>query len=234
VEISANGIMTVVGGYSTATADTIRSELNDVWASLDGGYSWGVCSEDAEFGDRRYPFTLIDAEQTLYVMGGREYTANPRTAHLTNDVWRSNFRFDDIDAVASLCHILKPACGKAGMQCIPGSYGFEQGMWGVQCEACSWSNAANGGNSGSGSASEANMPMLIALIVFVGLFVLTAIAFAYVWRGLSSQGINVSLLTPANVWSKAGSTGDNADSLLSSSTNPNEGQFAAVHNFATA
>ena len=45
--------------------------FNDVWLSVNGGYMWNLCTQDAEWSDRRYLMTLVDSAGYLWIMGGR-------------------------------------------------------------------------------------------------------------------------------------------------------------------
>lgn len=104
----------------------------DVWASLDGGYSWGECVTNAEFSNRQFQYTVLDDEGYLYVMGGRETASGQR---LVNDVWKSVYSYNDVNEVASRCGLFVPSCG-VGLKCLPEDEGFMQGGWGVSCAAC--------------------------------------------------------------------------------------------------
>ena len=86
-----------------------------VWVSLDGGYTWGICSEDATFSDRRDLLTVLDDQGYLYVGGGADW----RTGRSFNDFWRSSFSFNDLTSVMAACAVTMPACG-TGLTCWPG------------------------------------------------------------------------------------------------------------------
>ena len=118
-EITADGVIVLVGGQKDqGTPPAIDSALNDVWVSLDGGWSWGQCVEDAPFADRRDLLTVFDDQAFLYVAGGTNWWANPQRWY--NDVWRSSFAFSNIAAVSAACGVSIPACG-AGLTCWPGA-----------------------------------------------------------------------------------------------------------------
>ena len=63
-EVTQAGVMVLLGGQSNGEL------LNDVWISMDGGFSWGKCVENATFDDRREPLTMLDNKGYLYVAGG--------------------------------------------------------------------------------------------------------------------------------------------------------------------
>ena len=112
-EVTEGGVMILVGGQAD---DEAGSEiLNDVWVSLDGGYSWGICNEDATFSDRRELLTVLDDQGYLYVGGGSDW----RTGRDFNDFWRSSFSFNNVSAIIQACGVSMPACG-TGLTCWPG------------------------------------------------------------------------------------------------------------------
>jgi hypothetical protein len=174
-----------------------------VWASIDGGYSWGLCSENAEFSDRRYPYTALEEDGTLFVMGGRERDPISGQSRLTNDVWKSNFKFDDPESVASFCHLLVPQCKKIGLQCLPSDDNFAQGLWGASCAQC----PMLGGADPSPSPTSAQVsPLVIALVVFVIAFVATTGIVIYTFYKLRQAGIDVSKITTQQ-WNKHNDSG---------------------------
>jgi hypothetical protein len=206
-EITATGVMIVTGGYANlAAGQSDNLVLNDVWASLDGGYSWGLCSENAEFSDRRYPYTVLDDDGTLFVMGGRERVGGVDA--LTNDVWRSNFKFSDPAAVAAYCHLRMPTCGKVGLQCLPSTApedAFDQGLWGATCSQCPMLSGSTDGGSTSSSSSN---PLVIALVVFVLAFVLSLAVIVYYYYRLKEAGVDVSKISKQQPWNKANGGSD--------------------------
>lgn len=128
--MTSNGVLVVFGGVSGYTYNDDMGIQNDVWASLDGGYSWGLCSKDAEFSDRTFQQSAIDADGFLWVMGGRD-TDSGRL----NDIWKTTQSYNDIEGVAQQCNLLIPTCG-VGLKCLPVSSGFRSGLWGVTCDQC--------------------------------------------------------------------------------------------------
>ena len=96
--------------------------MQDVWTSLDGGWTWGKCVEDATFPDRRWQMTMLDNEGYFYIMGGEfgvNQTINQQRFPF-NDVWRSSFSFNDPASLARLCGLPVPVCGP-GLRCLPGT-----------------------------------------------------------------------------------------------------------------
>jgi len=188
--------------------------LNDVWVSLDGGYTYGLCNSDAAFEDRRYQMTMFDNEGFLYVAGG--FTPDRQDL---NDVWKSSYSFDDVQSVQANCGVRIPRCG-VGLNCWPTSPGFKilNGNRGATCNACDnpiepeemASSSSTGAASGSISEAVANLSAptlfgiaLMILVVGAG----AALAYRY-WNNLDEQNL-----------SKLQSQHTNRESLLSSSSN---------------
>ena len=130
--VTPEGVMIVVGGKTAATPEIFH---NDIWVSMDGGYSWGRCSEDLAFTDRRYQAVSLDEEGYLYVVAGETNERNPRD--FLNDAWRSTFSFNNHAAVATACGVTVPACGP-GLNCWPMASTTTRlpGNRGVTCPLC--------------------------------------------------------------------------------------------------
>ena len=160
-------------------------------------YTWGQCVEDAEFEDRYLQFTVLDEAGYLYVVAGRS-TGN----YQYNDVWRSSLSFHDIPAISRACNVPIPACG-VGLRCYPnnGTVVAADGSY-VSCDACPHSV---GGAAGGVSA------VVIALAVFVVLFVATAGALVWVVRrGAKAAGGAGGVAS----WWQKGSTTTSNDALI--------------------
>ena len=203
LEITSKGVLLIAGGVSNIEG-TERRELNDVWASLDGGYTWGICSDNARWDDRQFQYTAIDHDGYLYVMGGRA-TAPNGDGYLANDVWRSAQSFDDVDAVASMCGIIVPPCG-VGLRCLPmGDESFTQGVWGVSCSACQWSPTAP-----SSAASAASNTMTILFVVFLLLTIALSAALGYLVYRMRQSDVSSPIPLPAGAerwWNDKSSEG---------------------------
>ena len=177
-EITKDGVIVISSGLGDKDIGlATEAPINDVWVSLNGGYSWGQCVEDADFEDRYLQFTVLDEAGYLYVVAGRSTEGGE--VYQYNDVWRSSLSFHDIDAVSKACNVPVPSCG-VGLRCYPdaGTVVAADGSY-VACDACPHS---------SGSASSTVSPVVIALAVFVVLFVLTAAALVIVLRRRSASG----------------------------------------------
>lgn len=113
--VAGNGIMIVSGGDCGEYCNK-----NDVWASLDGGYTWGVCCAGANCGYevREDHVQELDKSGRLLLFSGSRQ--NPGLGN-TNDVWLSDISFTDPAAVAKACGLKVPAAG-VGLRCIPGGY----------------------------------------------------------------------------------------------------------------
>ena len=126
-ELTKAGLIVMTSGKHDHP-DGRREYLNDVWVSADGGYTWGLCVEDAPFGDRRMPATVLDDQGRLLVLGGYD------TAQAYNDVWRSSMSFDSFSAVSAACGVTIPACGP-GLTCLPSDPTFKRIGNNVYCAA---------------------------------------------------------------------------------------------------
>ena len=111
--VSSNGIMVVSSGDCGDYCNK-----NDVWASLDGGYTWGICCTYCGFQVREDHVSELDKSGRLMLWSGSRQ--NPGLGN-TNDVWLSDISFTDPAAVASRCNLKVPAAG-VGLRCIPGGY----------------------------------------------------------------------------------------------------------------
>ena len=159
-------------------------------------YTWGQCAEDAEFEDRYLQFTMLDEQGYLYVVAGRSTGGSQY-----NDVWRSSLSFHDIAGISKACNVPIPSCG-VGLRCYPnnGTVVAADGSY-VYCDACP--------HTTTGVSGSAVSPVVIALAVFVVLFVLTAGALVYVVRraGAAAAGAAGGA---ASWWQKSSS----ADTLI--------------------
>ena len=96
-------------------------DLNDVWLSPDGGWTWTECSNPASnrphWTDREWLMTVIDQMGFLYVMGGSDFDGQETLA----DVWRSATSLHDITALQDQCRLpsLRSGCASYGLLCIP-------------------------------------------------------------------------------------------------------------------
>ena len=220
LEVTSKGVLVIAGGVSNIEG-TERRVLNDVWASLDGGYTWGICSDNARWDDRQFQYTAIDDAGYLYVMGGRAFDAsgNPRQA---NDVWVSAQSYDDIDAVANMCGLVVPPCG-VGLRCMPNEETFYQGVWGVACDACPWNPNVSGSTT-----PAASMTMTYLFVAFLLISIVLAGALGFLIYRMRQSGVSSPIPLPASAqrwWSdkqaadglseglNKGSTSSEADSM---------------------
>jgi len=204
-EMSSSGVLVLSSGVASYSSDETAAVLNDVWASLDGGYSWGLCQEDAEFEDRRFQYSAVDSKGHLWVMGGRTEEFGRAAA----DVWKSVHSFNDVDEVARQCNLLVPSCG-AGLKCLPGTDDptFQSGMWGVTCAACpngpivpntDGTPTTPPSENKSSTSSIMTVALVIAIIVAVG-----AAAAAYHFYRKSTAAASAS--TEQTWWGKNGTS----------------------------
>ena len=171
--VTRDGLLILAGGF--ADNDPGRSNTNvanDVWLSMDGGYTWGLCVLDADWDDRFQQAVVIDTDGHLLVMSGA--TGDVDASVVLNDVWRSLTSFHDLPTIARTCGLTVPSCG-TGLKCWPGADTVvaTDGSF-VSCSACP---------TYSSSASNTNTTALIAaLAAFVILFVVAAVAAGYLWN----------------------------------------------------
>ena len=189
LEVTSKGVLVIAGGVSNIEG-TERRELNDVWASLDGGYTWGICSDNARWDDRQFQFTAIDKEGYLYVIGGRARDANG-DGYLANDVWISTQSFDDVTAVSQMCGLIVPPCG-VGLRCLPADDGFYQGVWGVSCTACSWNPTE------TAAATKASMTMTYLFVAFLLATIALAAILGYLIYRMRQSGASSPIPLPAS------------------------------------
>ena len=129
IAAGANDLPPTQGGASQVSS-ILR---NDMWASLDGGYTWGQC------GAQVYPLNNPAIAGSLYSRGtGREdpvfqidnttgfiYTGmglqrNPTGGAVSpQDLFRTSISFYDVAAVAGLCGDLTVPTGGTGLQAVP-------------------------------------------------------------------------------------------------------------------
>ena len=126
--ITPNGILVVVGGLQYINGTTYRAfpSLSDVWASMDGGWTWGRCATSTPLGPRDHAALLISPSTGRLVAGLGFTTAvvdamnNTRT-QVRNDLWQSSIDFTDPYAVQATCGgLVYPGAG-VGLTRWPGA-----------------------------------------------------------------------------------------------------------------
>ena len=131
---SPNGILAVLGGANaplpTNAGNSQGSEyvLNDFWVSLDGGYTWGLCSaqifplyggvDDSQADTfskgtgREDPLLQIDSATGYVYMGSGLQRDQSGNAQAPNDLWRTSISFFNVSELAQACGQLTiPAAG---------------------------------------------------------------------------------------------------------------------------
>ena len=112
--ITAAGVLLVLGGLNNEdpTQPNRQTTYKDMWASFDGGYSWGKC--DVRDGDTNafirgeQALALTDAEELLL---GTGYLWDGEARQEFNDLWKSTFSLSNYDALAVMCHSTIPQRG---------------------------------------------------------------------------------------------------------------------------
>ena len=176
--ITSSGIMLVVGGKLMAE-NALKSHLgaNDVWASLDGGATFGFCG-NAEWPVRQDHRFAIDNQDYLYVSGGTSNNQTGPTVSL-GDVWRSTASWTSASVVAAQCGLTVPACG-VGLRCWPNATNIVFNSTGgatypapviapYNCPCVPASNNTNTGNNtnSNGAASIASHSNIAAVVLMV-------------------------------------------------------------------
>jgi hypothetical protein len=69
-----------------------------------------------------------------------------------------------------MCHVQLPPCGRIGLQCYPGSEGFDQGLWGATCARCMATVPVNSTIVQDSSAGQVRS-LTVALVFFILAFV---------------------------------------------------------------
>ena len=111
LKVTADGIL-LASAYHHGANDT-----SDVWASLDGGYSWSSCIKNASYRARILTSLALDLDGFLYVFGG---LVTPRTSRIFyNDIWKSNLSMYNWEQLATACNTTVPS-GGVGLRVWPG------------------------------------------------------------------------------------------------------------------
>jgi hypothetical protein len=108
----------------------------------------GLCAYDAAWADRREVATVLDSDEHLLVMGGRDNLDAPFRQF--NDVHRSSFSFANTTALQSACGLSIPACG-IGMTCFPDAPGTRVTLQGVTCPLLEYCQRGGRLSSSAGS-----------------------------------------------------------------------------------
>jgi hypothetical protein len=72
-----------------------------LYVSLDGGLTFGLCTDSPPFGERNGASTAFDQDGTLWLAGGFDHT----------DLWRSTFSWNDYQSLAQACGLVVPKDG---------------------------------------------------------------------------------------------------------------------------
>ena len=133
--VSPNGTLVIAEG-SVVGSGVSDFYPHDVWASVDGGYSWGLCSglSDSTWQPRRDFGMTFDAQGRLWMAAGEcRGTTQPGSPAWSaadwwvydvndgekyDDLWVSAISFDDPAAVATYCGVQASPCG-IGARCWP-------------------------------------------------------------------------------------------------------------------
>ena len=139
-QVTPAGVVIITSGK---LSESVTLYANDVWASMDGGLTWGQCSSGAGFLPREDLSTALDAQGYFYVSGGTAQSGSK-----LQDLWRSPFSFNNITAVLTYCGLSLPAGGPFGLRCWP----ISDGVYGSPC------NTTGSGSSAAAVSSSAAVP----------------------------------------------------------------------------
>lgn len=94
---------------ATVAKSTLPSK-DELWVSLDGGQTWGLCTEQAGLGIRSHATLGFDVDGYLYVVGGS------RAHHRNRDheVMRSSWSFNDFWMIRHHCGKTAVPTGERG------------------------------------------------------------------------------------------------------------------------
>ena len=168
--ISAAGTMVIAEGSVTGhwAGDFYP---HDIWASVDGGFSWGQCAgmADATWAPRRLHGLAFDASGRLWMAAGEcwgtsqagappnagnWWTYDVNNGNKYDDVQVSTISFDDPAQVAQHCGVQASPCG-IGARCWP-----IQGNANCPCTASSSSSSASTPSPSSASTSASSLSSL--------------------------------------------------------------------------
>jgi hypothetical protein len=140
---TTDGALVQVGGDTTTAGD--------VWASLNGGYQWGLCSPAAGWMYRWMSAATIDANNYIILAGGANNPGNGVNGY-ANDVFRSTLPFT-VANIQTHCNLTAPSCG-VGLKCWPGAGTIVVGNT-VSCAACpATSSSCKSSSTGSATATS--------------------------------------------------------------------------------
>ena len=114
--VTSGGVLLVIGGtHNEPSANFVV--CNDIWASFDGGVSWGRCNTPTPtaFVRGEMGVALNDYEELLLSSG---YAFNGVSRTDFRDVWKSTFSLQDPDTLIPMCNGYTPPLG-VGLQAWP-------------------------------------------------------------------------------------------------------------------
>jgi hypothetical protein len=131
---ASNGVLLLVGGATEAlptdggNSQAPSVNLNDAWASLDGGYTWGLCTSSLfpvignaslyPRGTGRQDVTLSADPASGYVYVGAGQGINQAGSQVFfNDMYRSSLSLLQTATLAVACNLTVPA--KIGLSVLP-------------------------------------------------------------------------------------------------------------------
>jgi len=129
----------------------------ELWVSLDGGYNWNRCLQNAPYKERTAPSLTIDIDGYIYLMGGRS-----QRSFYYDDVWKSDISVYNWKTVAQVCNTTVPREG-VGLTRWPGNHDTSSSssstpMFGSSSSPVSSLNSSSSSSLGPSSPSSSPGP----------------------------------------------------------------------------
>jgi len=124
----------------------LQGQSSELWISLDGGYNWGCCLQNAPYRERIMPWLTVDPQGYVYLMGGQSFGRSPG---YYDDIWKSDVSVHDWESIAEVCNTTIPTRG-VGLSQWPGTINPSSSS---SSSSLSTSSSTSASSSSSTSAS---------------------------------------------------------------------------------
>ena len=158
--VSASGILLLFGGLTVvaepAGALSSTPSLSDLWASLDGGLSWGLCAAQTAAGARHHASMAMTQDDHLLLGFGFTSTSGllGQTSAARLDLLKSDLALSP-QYLASACGLQLPAAG-VGLTAWPGAPPVQPVASSSSSSSSSSGRAPAAAISSSSSSSQAD------------------------------------------------------------------------------